>query len=311
MLVLADVLDAAIAILSADFGTLQMVDPSGDLKIVAHRGFDPWWLDYWNSHATLAGACGAALKHREPVIVEDVGTSPIFAGTPSLEVQRRAGVRACVSLPLCAAGRIVGMISTHFRAPGRPPAAVLRALDPHLARAATHLHRLFAAPAGRILIVDGDADLREALREAFEDRGCAVIEASSGGQALHYLTSYAPAPSLVLADLSLPDMHGIELAAVIGVMGGGSGLQILLMTASRELAMTPGPPVLQKPVKAGEIDRFLEEVIVQLSAAKAAPAPEETTCGACGGKTPMLASPIGDGRQIFCRRCGGKAGNID
>ena len=52
------------------------------------------------------------------MIVEDVTTSPIFAGSTSLPVLLAAGVRALQSTPLLdRAGRFLGLISTHYRAP--------------------------------------------------------------------------------------------------------------------------------------------------------------------------------------------------
>ena len=44
--------------------------------------------------------CGAALRRGKRVIVEDIEQSSIFIGTPALEIQLKAGVRACQSTPL-------------------------------------------------------------------------------------------------------------------------------------------------------------------------------------------------------------------
>jgi PAS domain S-box-containing protein len=129
--VLEQILDAAIAISGADFGNIQLLDPqSSDLKIVAQRGFPGWWLEFWNGVSRGHGVCGTALERGARVIVEDVERSPIFLGTPALEVQRRAGVRAVQSTPLVSrSGRVLGMFSTHWRKPGRPDERSLRLLD--------------------------------------------------------------------------------------------------------------------------------------------------------------------------------------
>jgi PAS domain S-box-containing protein len=129
--VLAEIVDAAIAISGADFGNIQLLDAeSSDLRIVAQRGFPEWWLNFWNNVSKGQGVCGTALQCGERVIVEDVERSPIFAGTPALEIQRRAGVRAVQSTPLVTrSGRPLGMFSTHWRAPGRPDGRSLRLLD--------------------------------------------------------------------------------------------------------------------------------------------------------------------------------------
>jgi PAS domain S-box-containing protein len=129
--VLVEIVDAAIAISGADFGNIQLLDAeSTDLMIVAHRGFPDWWLEFWNSVSKGHGVCGTALERGERVIVEDVEGSPIFAGTPALEIQRRAGVRAVQSTPLLSrSSKPLGMFSTHWRKPGRPDERSLRLLD--------------------------------------------------------------------------------------------------------------------------------------------------------------------------------------
>jgi PAS domain S-box-containing protein len=129
--VLAEVIDAAIALSHADFGNVQLVDAeSGDLRIVAHRGFPEWWVEFWNRVTKGKGACGTAMERRERVIVEDVEQSPIFIGNPALEIQRRAGVRAVQSTPLIGrSGKVIGMFSTHYRSVHRPDEGELRLLD--------------------------------------------------------------------------------------------------------------------------------------------------------------------------------------
>ncbi len=134
------IVDAAIAISNADFGNIQIVEPgTGDLKIVAHRGFPEEWIEFWNSVSKGQGACSTALERRERVLIEDVEQSPMFAGKPALEVQLKAGVRAIQSTPLVSdAGRVLGMFSTHYRTPMRFDESMLRFLD-LLARQAAEL----------------------------------------------------------------------------------------------------------------------------------------------------------------------------
>jgi signal transduction histidine kinase/CheY-like chemotaxis protein len=129
--VLDQIVEAAGAISDADFGTIQIVDPvSNDLPIVAHLGFEEWWLRYWERVSEAQGLCGTVRECRERIVVEDVESSPFFMGTPGLEIQRRAGVRACQTTPLIGrSGKILGMLSTYYRKPGRPDDRALRLLD--------------------------------------------------------------------------------------------------------------------------------------------------------------------------------------
>src|SRR5215472_5567471 len=92
--ILSEIVDVAIAVSGADFGNIQLLDPkSSDLKIGAQRGFPQWWLDFWDRTCVGRGACGTALELGERTIIEDVEQSPIFRGTPALEIQLRAGIR--------------------------------------------------------------------------------------------------------------------------------------------------------------------------------------------------------------------------
>jgi len=129
--VLDTIVETAIAITNADMGNIQLLDKqSGRLKIIAQRGFEQSFLDFWNSVAEGQGACGTALHHAERMIIEDVTQSSIFVGKPALEVQLAAGVRAVQSTPLLSrSGKPLGVFSTHFRNPHRPDERSLRMLD--------------------------------------------------------------------------------------------------------------------------------------------------------------------------------------
>jgi CheY-like chemotaxis protein len=66
--------------------------------------------------------------------------------------------------------------------------------------------------AAKVLIVDDDFALRDALCAALEGEGLAVAAVSNGQEALDYLRSGAR-PSLVLLDLMMPIMNGWEFRA--------------------------------------------------------------------------------------------------
>jgi len=172
---LAEILDTAIAISLADFGTLQLLDvSSGELKIVAHRGFPEWWLDFWSSVAPGHGSCGAALLRGERIVVEDVEQSPIFHDAKELDIQRRAGVRAVQSTPLVSrSGRFLGMLSTHYKSPRRLDERVLRLLDLLAWQAAELIDRSLAEEA----LHDREARLQAILKTATD----AIISINENG----------------------------------------------------------------------------------------------------------------------------------
>lgn len=62
----------------------------------------------------------------------------------------------------------------------------------------------------RVLVVDDDQDIRDTVRFILEDAGHEVEEASNGRSALQMLRD-CPAPLVVLLDLLIPQLSGIEL----------------------------------------------------------------------------------------------------
>lgn len=150
------ILDAAIEITSADKGNIQLLEPSsGALTIAVQRGFDDRFLRFFATvHDDGASACGAALNSHERVIVEDVAQSPIFAGTPALEIMLQAGARACQSTPLVSKGKILGVLSTHFGHPHRPDDRVLRLVDLLARQCADYLERQRADDIANTLVME-------------------------------------------------------------------------------------------------------------------------------------------------------------
>jgi PAS domain S-box-containing protein len=140
---LEEIVDAAIAITAADMGNVQLLDQgTGTLKIVASRGFEAPFLEFFTAVHRGDASCGAAMQSAERVVVEDVTTSPVFAGTPALDAVLAAGVRAVQSTPLlCRSGRLVGILSTHYRVSRRPADRDLRVLDLLARQAADWIER--------------------------------------------------------------------------------------------------------------------------------------------------------------------------
>jgi PAS domain S-box-containing protein len=135
------VLDAAISLMSADMGSMQKYDPEQDqLRLLASRGFRLESVASWETvNRDSATSCGMALSVGRRVIVPDIECSDVMAGSADLNVSRRAGIRAMHSTPLVSrSGRLLGMISTHWREPHQPTERALRSLDV-LARQAADL----------------------------------------------------------------------------------------------------------------------------------------------------------------------------
>ena len=146
---LEEVLNATIALQSADFGNLQLYNERTQaLEIVAQRGFGQDFLNHFSAVNESGAACGRALKRAERVIIEDVLTDPDFA--PHRAIAASAGYRAVQSTPLFSrSGEPLGIVSTHFRQPHRPSERELRLTDLYARQAAELIERKRAEDALR------------------------------------------------------------------------------------------------------------------------------------------------------------------
>jgi PAS domain S-box-containing protein len=140
---LEDVLDNAIATCRADFGNIQLLNAhTGALEIVVQRGFRQDFLEYFRTVRVDDGSASAqAMQRGERIIIEDVNLDPAFE--PHRAIAASAGFHAVQSTPLTTHdGRILGMLSTHFRAPWRVPDRDQRFLDLYARHAADLIERL-------------------------------------------------------------------------------------------------------------------------------------------------------------------------
>jgi len=122
---------AALRIMKAPMGNLQLVDPaSGTLHIAEHCGFSRQFLEYFNAVHKGEAACGLSLKTHSRTVVEDVTESDVFHGTAALEVLLDDRVRAVQSTPLIgASGAVLGILSTHWSSPIRLGSHNFRQID--------------------------------------------------------------------------------------------------------------------------------------------------------------------------------------
>jgi len=105
--------------------------------------------------------------------------------------------------------------------------------------------------AGPVLVVEDDPDIRQAIAELLEDDGYECILAEHGLDALETLRRRTP--SLVLTDLLMPVMDGVELIARVRADTRWSHLPIVVMTAAGDRIIgveldSLNVPVLRKPV---------------------------------------------------------------
>ena len=117
------VLGAAMELMASDAACLQMLAADNtSLRLLAWTNFHPDCVPFWERVAAGAGStCSKALSDNQRVVVTDIEACEFMAGTQEQLEYRRAGVRGVQSTPLRSrTGRLLGMLSTHWRTPHTP-----------------------------------------------------------------------------------------------------------------------------------------------------------------------------------------------
>lgn len=135
--VLADILDAVIALQHADFGRLLLRDPATQaMTIAAQRGLPPALLDQFAIVAADDGSPSAQAMHRsERIVAEDVMTDEAWVRHRPFAA--RMGFRGVQSTPIFGRDdRLKGLLTTYFRTPAHLSERDLRLTDLYVRLAA-------------------------------------------------------------------------------------------------------------------------------------------------------------------------------
>jgi two-component system, cell cycle response regulator DivK len=121
------------------------------------------------------------------------------------------------------------------------------------------------APRRRLLLVEDSEAIRDALSILLEDAGFTVVQAARGEDALRLAAEARP--DLVLLDLGLPDMPGLDVARQMRGDVSMAGVPIVAVTgrdeaADREACRVAGcDDYLVKPVNTRELVRRVAELV--------------------------------------------------
>ena len=107
------------------------------------------------------------------------------------------------------------------------------------------------------MIVEDDGDLGQAVAELIEDEGYACRHARNGIEAMAALD--LELPDLLLADLVMPLMSGIDLLARLREHPSYRDIPVIAMTAAndRMLGVKLNVPVLDKPIDLPVLSQML------------------------------------------------------
>jgi CheY-like chemotaxis protein len=113
----------------------------------------------------------------------------------------------------------------------------------------------------RILVVDDDPNLQEALSDLLESKGYEVTSADNGVVALDLLRK-SDAPCLILLDLMMPVMDGHEFLARVTADSTLAKIPVVVVTAGRHpqgSTVNGAAEVLYKPFEAERLMKVVQQ----------------------------------------------------
>ncbi|HEU5169799.1 MAG TPA: ATP-binding protein [Gemmatimonadales bacterium] len=108
-----------------------------------------------------------------------------------------------------------------------------------------------------VLLVEDEAAVRTMAARILRQGGFTVLEATDGGSALDAVEGYRGTLDLLVTDLVMPGVGGVELADRISRLRPGMAVLFMSGYTEREVIDRGGPPagtmLLNKPFRAGEL----------------------------------------------------------
>ena len=116
-----------------------------------------------------------------------------------------------------------------------------------------------------ILVVEDEGGIRALVRKILKRQGYQVLEASNGDEALAVLADTGPKVDLLLTDVMMPGMNGVELSQ--RALAGNSSLKVLFVSGYTDESVLEagqfpaGTAFLQKPFTLGSLLGKVREVL--------------------------------------------------
>ena len=112
-------------------------------------------------------------------------------------------------------------------------------------------------PRQAILIVDDEPSIRSALAQLLEEEGYEVAVVRNGREAILYLERTVHPPCLILLDMMMPEMSGLQFRREQQEHAGLADIPVIAMSANLHLAQAAQllgvTDYLQKPFNIGDL----------------------------------------------------------
>jgi CheY-like chemotaxis protein len=143
-----------------------------------------------------------------------------------------------------------------------------------------------------VLIVDDETHIRLVVGEKFRSEGFAVIEARDGEEALELVDTHLP--DVIVTDLQMPHMNGIELCSRIAADPRTAHIPALLLTArghivdNGQLDTTVIRKIMAKPFSAKALFESVQNILATAAGGKS----ESAITASTAFKRPQALPPL-------------------
>jgi CheY-like chemotaxis protein len=226
--------------------------------------------------ASLTGLAAAGRAERRNLVVADSDAGPVGLLVDAIldagELVTRPAGRYLKRIPGVAG---IGLLGNGSVIPLLDVAELVRSPQEQSLRVAAEA-RSQAQPVrrARALVVDDSLSVRRAIGTLLEDQGYDVTLARDGIEAVKAME--AARPDVLLTDLEMPNMNGLELAAHVRSRAELASLTVIMITSRsldkhRRQAMSAGVNVyLNKPFSDQELLQHVAEAVTGRAAMRVA-----------------------------------------
>jgi FixJ family two-component response regulator len=121
---------------------------------------------------------------------------------------------------------------------------------------------------GLVLVVDDDDAVRRSTARLLARAGFETVEVPTAAEALSTIVSHEPPVDVLLSDVVMPQMTGIELAAAVA--DARPTVEVLLFSGftpatlvRHDMAAEDAPTILQKPVERTKLVDAVTDAVVR------------------------------------------------
>jgi CheY-like chemotaxis protein len=226
--------------------------------------------------SALTGLAPASLPDRRSLVVVDTESGPLALLVDAVldagELVTRPVGRYLKRIPGVAG---IGLLGDGSVIPLLDVSELARSPREQSARAAAEAHsQAQSLRRARVLVVDDSLSVRRAVASLLEDQGYEVALARDGLEAVKSLE--ASRPDVLLTDLEMPNMNGLELAAHVRANAALSALPVIMITSRsmdkhRRQALAAGVSAyLTKPYTDHELLQHVAEAVTGHAARRVA-----------------------------------------